>query len=56
MFDIDNFGKYLTFLSYIGYLVSSISGFVVVSKEIDICELLVSILVFFNIIWEKKHS
>ena len=50
MFELENFGKYLTFLSYVGFIISSISGFVEVSKNIDICELLVSILVFFNII------
>lgn len=50
MFELDNFGKYLTFLSYIGFIISAISGFVEVSQNIDVCELLVSILVFFNII------
>ena len=50
MFDIYNLSKYLTFLSYIGFLISSIAGFVNVSNNFDICDLLVSILVFFNII------
>ena len=46
MFDIDNFGKYLTFISYIGFIISSISGFVEVSKNIDICESLVYIYIY----------
>ena len=50
MFDIENLSKYLTFLSYIGFLISSISGLVQVSNNFDVCNVLVSILVFFNII------
>jgi hypothetical protein len=50
MFGIINIVKYLTFISYIGLFISSISGFTEVSNnEFDLCKLMISVLVFINI-------
>ena len=49
MFDITNITKYLTFIAYIGFLISSISGFVEVNKAFNVCELMVSIVIVVNI-------
>tara|TARA_B110001469_G_C9616571_1_gene307030 strand:+ start:895 stop:1281 length:387 start_codon:yes stop_codon:yes gene_type:complete len=50
MFGIINIVKYLTFISYIGLFISSISGFIDVSNnEFDLCKLMISLLVFINI-------
>ena len=49
MFDITNITKYLTIIAYIGFLVSSISGFVEVTKEFNLCEMMISIVIIVNI-------
>jgi len=49
MFGIINIVKYLTFISYIGLFISSISGFTEVSNEFDLCKLMISVLIFINI-------
>ena len=49
MFDITNITKYLTIIAYIGFLVSSISGFIEVTKEFNLCEMMISIIMLINI-------
>ena len=49
MFGLDEIVKYLTFISYIGFFISSISGFIVVSNTFDLCKLTISILVLINV-------
>ena len=49
MFDITNITKYLSIIAYIGFLISSISGFIEVTKSFNVCELIVSIVIVVNI-------
>jgi len=49
MFSIVNIIKYLTFISYLGFFISSISGFNELSNNFELCKLLVSVLIFLNI-------
>jgi len=48
MFKLIDIIKYLTFISYFGFMISSISGFICVSESFDLCRLLVSIIVITN--------
>lgn len=51
MFDIINLVRFISFLTYLGFLTASITGFVEISNEFNLCILLISILVFiFSII------
>lgn len=51
MFDIVNLVRFISFLTYLGFLTASITGFVEISNEFNLCILLISILVFiFSII------
>mgnify|MGYP006160118173 CR=1 FL=1 len=49
MFGLDQIVKYLTFISYIGFFISSISGFIAVSNTFDLCKLNISIIVLINV-------
>ena len=50
MFQLTTIVKYLTFISYLGLFISSISGIIVVSNDtFDLCKLMISLLVFTNI-------
>jgi len=49
MFGLDQIVKYLTFISYMGFFISSISGFVAVSNTFDLCKLTISIIVLINV-------
>ena len=46
MFDIVNLVRFISFLTYLGFLTASITGFVEISNEFNLCILLISILVF----------
>ena len=48
MFKLIDIIKYLTFISYFGFIISAISGFINVSETFDICKLLLSIIVITN--------
>ena len=48
MFKLIDIIKYLTFISYFGFIISAISGFINVSETFDICKLLLSIVVITN--------
>lgn len=45
MFDLANVIRFVSFLTYLGFIVSSISGFVEVSKNFNLCELFICIIV-----------
>ena len=45
MFRLIDIIKYLTFISYIGFIISGISGFVEVSNTFELCKLLVSLII-----------
>jgi hypothetical protein len=49
MFGLIDIIKYLTFISYIGFIIAGISGFVVVNDIFDLCKLLVSIIIVTNV-------
>ena len=49
MFGLDQIVKYLTFISYIGFIISSISGFIDISNTFDLCKLTISIIVLINV-------
>ena len=48
MFDIVNIVRFISFLTYLGFLTASITGFVEVSNKFNLCVLLISILVFIS--------
>ena len=45
MFDLANVIRFVSFLTYLGFIVGSISGFVEVSKDFNLCELFICIIV-----------
>lgn len=45
MFDLANVIRFVSFLTYLGFIVGSISGFVEVSKVFNLCELFICIIV-----------
>ena len=47
MFEIVNIVKFISFLTYLGFLTASITGFVEISNKFNLGVLLISILVFF---------
>ena len=49
MFSLVNIVKYLTFISYIGFIVSSISGFLEITTTFDLCKCMISVLIFINV-------
>ena len=49
MFSLVNIVKYLTFISYIGFIVSSISGFLEITTTFDLCKCMISVLIFLNV-------
>jgi len=49
MFRLIDIIKYLTFISYIGFIISGISGFVEVSNTFILCKLLVSLILITNV-------
>jgi len=50
MFEITNITKYLSIISYIGFIISGISGFAEVAKDFNLCILMNSIVVICNIL------
>jgi hypothetical protein len=49
MFKLIDIIKYLTFISYIGFIISSISGFVEINNTFDLCKFLVSFILVTNV-------
>ena len=50
MFDLENVVRFISFLTYLGFIIGSISGFLEISKVFNLCEMFVCILVLiFNI-------
>ena len=49
MFGLDEIIKYLSFIAYIGFFISSISGFVEITNQFDVCKLIISIIVLINV-------
>jgi len=49
MFSLVDIVKYLTFISYIGFIVSCISGFAEISTKFDLCKCMISVLIFMNV-------
>ena len=49
MFRLIDIIKYLTFISYIGFIISGISGFVEVSNTFELCKLLISLILITNV-------
>jgi hypothetical protein len=49
MFEIPQILKYLSFISYLGFIISSISGFVVVVADFNLCQFIISLVVITNI-------
>jgi hypothetical protein len=48
MFKLADIIRYLTFISYVGFIISSISGLSIVVKTFDLCKLLISCIVIIN--------
>lgn len=49
MFELNKIAKYLSLISYIGFIIASISGFVEVNNNYNTCILMNSIVVLSNI-------
>ena len=49
MFALNDIIKYLTFISYLGFIVASISGFISVGNEFSVCIFINSLLVILNV-------
>jgi hypothetical protein len=49
MFSLVDIVKYLTFISYIGFIVSGISSFADIATTFDLCKCMISILIFINV-------
>ena len=49
MFEIPQILKYLTFISYLGFIISSISGFAAIVNNFNVCQFLVSMVIIPNI-------
>lgn len=49
MFEIHKILKYLTFISYVGFMISCISGFVEISKSFNLCEFMISLSLLPNL-------
>lgn len=49
MFEIPQILKYLSFISYLGFIISSISGFVAVTGTFNLCQFIISLVVITNI-------
>lgn len=49
MFSLVDIIKYLTFISYIGFIISCISGFAEISTTFDLCKCMNSVLILLNV-------
>jgi hypothetical protein len=49
MFSLVDIVKYLTFISYIGFIISCISGFYELTKTFDLCKCMISVLIILNV-------
>lgn len=48
MFDLSNVIRFVSILTYLGFIISSISGFVEISTDFNICEMFVCILILIS--------
>ena len=48
MFKLTDIIRYLSFISYVGFIISSISGLSSVVKTFDLCKLLISCIIIIN--------
>lgn len=49
MFSLVDIIKYLTFISYIGFIISCISGFAEIASTFDLCKCMISVLILLNV-------
>ena len=49
MFSLLDIVKYLTFISYIGFIISSISGVSDLINKFDLCKCMISVLIMINV-------
>ena len=64
MFDVVTLAKYFSIICYVGFFISSITGFIAISKDFNLCEFMISLIVltnvpiitFFELINKNKHS
>ena len=45
MFELSNVVRFVSLLTYLGFIIGSISGFIEISKDFNLCEMFVCILV-----------
>ena len=48
MFELSNVVRFVSLLTYLGFIIGSISGFVELSKEFNLCEMFICILVLIS--------
>ena len=45
MFELENVVRFVSMLTYLGFIIGSISGFIKISKEFNLCEMFISIII-----------
>lgn len=48
MFDLENVVRFVSMLTYLGFIIGSISGFIEISKVFNLCEMFVCILILIS--------
>lgn len=48
MFDLENVVRFVSFLTYLGFIIGSVTGFLEISKNFNLCEMFVCILVLIS--------
>lgn len=48
MFDLENVIRFVSMLTYLGFIIGSISGFIEISKDFNLCEMFVCILILIS--------
>ena len=50
MFELSNVVRFVSLLTYLGFIIGSVSGFVEISKQFNLCQMFVCIIVLvFNL-------
>lgn len=48
MFELSNVVRFVSLLTYLGFIIGSVSGFVEISKDFNLCEMFVCIIVLLS--------
>lgn len=48
MFDLENVMRFVSILTYLGFIIGCVSGFIEISKEFNLCEMFICILILIS--------